>query len=149
MTTSNASNTTTFACCPMLNHVVGNHCRGVVVVGPLPLSSSLHWDDRATLVLVLAAVLILVLVGLWCWGYCRQAGAAGTVVLVVMLVVVSGAIVVVITLGDGAMLVLAIIVIVQFVIVVPMLPRGCQIDEADTIFAKRSSMWSDTWIEMW
>ena len=98
--------------------------------------------------LVLAAVLILVLVGLWCWGHCRQAGTAGTVVVIIMLVVVLGAVVVVIALGDGAMLVLAIIVIVRFVIVV-LLPRGCQIDKADTIFAKRSSMWSDTWIEMW
>ena len=61
-TTSNASNTTTSAHCPTLNRVVGNHCWGAVVVGPLPLSSSSHWGDRATLVLVLASVLILVLV---------------------------------------------------------------------------------------
>ena len=48
---------------------------------------SSHWGDGATLVLVL--------VGLWCWGHCCQAGAAGTVIVVIMLVLVSGAIIVI------------------------------------------------------
>ena len=62
--------------------------------------------------LVLATVLILVLVGPWCWGHRRQAGIAGTIVVVIVLVLVSGAIVVVIALGDGAALAVVVMVVV-------------------------------------
>ena len=62
---------------------------------------TLHWGDGA----------VLVLLGLWCWGHCHQAGAAGTIVVLVVL----GAIVVVIVLGGAAVPVLAVIVMVVLV----------------------------------
>ena len=75
-------------------------------------------------------------------------------VIIVLSVLVVLAVIVALMLGGAIILVVQMVVVVIDACVVLVLKarwrtQGMSIDEADMIFTKRSSMWSDTWTEKW
>ena len=75
-------------------------------------------------------------------------------VIVILSVLVVLAVIVTLMLGGAIILVVQMVVVaidacVMLVLKARWRTQGMSIDKADMIFAKRSSMWSDTWTEKW